>query len=166
MKLLKLKIENEDGFRSLQQDFVINFHTLADTEAMGQFRPFCFAGLNGSGKSNVLEALANIFYHLELCVAKYLPDSIKNPDNLKRTECSPDAFTLEYLIGQHNRKRYVVSLFDKIVISKKAGEEPGIKVYEFPFKEENLLIPNPETTKEDEKKGLINSSGKNTRRAR
>ena len=42
MKLLKLKIENKDGFRSLQQGFEINFHTLDDTEAMGQFRPFCF----------------------------------------------------------------------------------------------------------------------------
>lgn len=160
MKLLKLKIENEEGFRSLQKGFEINFHTLADTEAMEQFRPFCFAGLNGSGKSNVLEALANIFYHLEVCVAKYLPESIKNPENFKRKECTPDAFTLEYLIGQHNRKGYVVSLFDKVLISKKAGEEPGIKVYEFPFKEENILIPNPETSKEDKKKGLINSSGK------
>lgn len=160
MKLLKLKIQNEDGFRSLQKGFEINFHTLADTEAMGQFRPFCFAGLNGSGKSNVLEALANIFYHLEVCVAKYLPESIKDPQNFKRNECTPDSFTLEYLIGQHNRKGYVVSLFDKIVISKKVGEEPGIKVYSFPFKEEDLLIPNPETNKEDKKKGLINSSGK------
>lgn len=160
MKLLRLKIENEDGFRSLQKGFEINFHTLADTEAMEQFRPFCFAGLNGSGKSNVLEALANIFYHLEVCVARYLPESIKDPNNFKRNECTPDAFTLEYLIGQHNRKGYVVSLFDKVVISKKEGEEPGIKIYSFPFNEEDILIPNLKTIKEDEKKGLINSSGK------
>ena len=160
MKLLKLKIENEEGFRSLQKGFEINFHTLADTEAMEQFRPFCFAGLNGSGKSNVLEALASIFYHLELCVAKYLPDSIKDPDNFKRTECTPDAFTLEYLIGQHNRKYYALHYFDKIVITKKQGEEPGIKVYGYPFIEDNIIIPNSETSKEDIKKGFINSSGK------
>jgi len=160
MKLLKLKIENEEGFRSLQKGFEINFHTLADTEAMEQFRPFCFAGLNGSGKSNVLEALASIFYHLELCVAKYLPDSIKDPDNFKRIECTPDAFTLVYLIGQHNRKYYALHYFDKVVITKKKGEEPGIKVYEYPFKEENIITPNPETYKEDIKKGSINSSGK------
>jgi len=160
MKLLKLKIENEEGFRSLQKGFEINFHTLADTEAMEQFRPFCFAGLNGSGKSNVLEALASIFYHLELCVAKYLPDSIKDPDNFKRTECTPDAFTLEYLIGQHNRKYYALHYFDKIVITKKQGEEPGIKVYGYPFNEGNIIIPNPDTSKEDIKKGFINSSGK------
>ena len=160
MKLLKLKIENEGGFRSLQKGFEIGFHTLADTEAMEQFRPFCFAGLNGSGKSNVLEALANIFYHLEVCVAKYLPESIIDPKNFSRNECTPDAFTLEYLIGQHNRKGYVVSLFEKVVISKKEGEEPGIKVYAYPFGEENKLIPNSETSKEDKKEGLINSSGK------
>ena len=57
MKLLKLKIENEEGFRSLQKGFEINFHSLSDIDAMCEFRPFCFAGLSGSGKSNVLEAL-------------------------------------------------------------------------------------------------------------
>ncbi len=146
MKLLRLKIENEEGFRSLQKGFEINFHTLADTEAMGQFRPFCFAGLNGSGKSNVLEALATIFYHLEVCVARYLPESIKDPNNFKRNECTPDAFTLEYLIGQHDRKGYVVSLFDKVTITKEEGQEPKMFIQSFPFdesteKREVSLIP-------------------------
>ena len=121
MKLLSLKIENKEGFRSLQQGFEIKFHILEDTEAMEQFRPFCFAGLNGSGKSNVLEALANIFYHLELCVARYLPESIKEPNNFKRNECTPDAFNLEYLIGQHNKKAFSVELFDKAMVRKEIG---------------------------------------------
>lgn len=133
MKLLRLKIENEDGFRSLQKGFEINFHTLADTEAMEQFRPFCFAGLNGSGKSNVLEALANIFYHLEVCVARYLPETIKDPNNFKRNECTPDAFTLEYLIGQNNEKPYIYKNFYKVTICKKVGEEPEMKIKEYPF---------------------------------
>ena len=146
MKLLRLKIENEDGFRSLQKGFEINFHTLADTEAMEQFRPFCFAGLNGSGKSNVLEALANIFYHLEVCVARYLPESIKDPYNFKRNECTPDAFTLEYLIGQHNRKAYALYYFDKVIITKEEGKEPKMFIQSFPFddkteKREVSLIP-------------------------
>ena len=146
MKLLRLKIENEDGFRSLQKDFEINFHTLADTEAMEQFRPFCFAGLNGSGKSNVLEALANIFYHLEVCVARYLPESIKDLNNFKRNECTPDAFTLEYLIGQHNRKAYALYFFDKVTIIKKEGKEPKMFIQSFPFdgsteKREVSLVP-------------------------
>lgn len=146
MKLLRLKIENEDGFRSLQKGFEINFHTLADTEAMEQFRPFCFAGLNGSGKSNVLEALANIFYHLEVCVARYLPESIKDPNNFKRNECTPDAFTLEYLIGQHDRKAYAPYFFDKVIISKEEGQEPKMFIQSFPFdksteKREVSLVP-------------------------
>lgn len=146
MKLLRLKIVNEDGFRSLQKGFEINFHTLADTEAMEQFRPFCFAGLNGSGKSNVLEALANIFYHLEVCVARYLPESIKDPNNFKRYECTPDAFTLEYLIGQHNRKAYALYFFDKVTIRKEEGKEPKMFIQPFPFdesteKREVSLVP-------------------------
>jgi len=160
MKLLKLTIENKDGFRSLQQGFEINFHTLADTEAMAQFRPFCFAGLNGSGKSNVLEALANIFYHLEICVARYLPESINNPINFKRHECTPDAFTLEYLIGQHDRRAYIIENFHKVIITKEEGKEPGIKVYEYPFKKENIVIPNPDTIEEDTKNGIVINSGK------
>lgn len=146
MKLLKLKIEHEAGFRSLQKGFEINFHSLEDTEAMEQFRPFCFAGLNGSGKSNVLEAIANIFYHLEVCVARYLPESIKDPNNFKRNECSPDAFTLEYLIGQHDRKYYALYFFDKVTITKEEGKEPRMFIQPFPFdesteKREVSLVP-------------------------
>jgi restriction system-associated AAA family ATPase len=135
MKLLSLKITGKDGFRSLRQDFRINFHTLNETEAMEQFRPFCFAGLNGSGKSNVLEALANIFYHLEICVARYLPESIKNPKNFKRNECTPDAFILEYLIGQHDKNVYALFFFDKVTITKNEGEEPQLFIQSYPFDE-------------------------------
>jgi restriction system-associated AAA family ATPase len=146
MKLLRLKIENKGGFRSLQKGFEINFHTLADTQAMEQFRPFCFAGLNGSGKSNVLEALANIFYHLEVCMARYLPESIKDPNNFKRNECTPDAFTLEYLIGQHNGKPYALYFFDKVTIRKEEGKDPKMFIQSFPFdesteKREVSLVP-------------------------
>lgn len=122
MKLLNLTIQNKEGFRSLQQGFAISFHTHWVT--MEEFRPFCFAGLNGSGKSNVLEALANIFYHLEVCVARYLPETIEDEKNFKRNECTPDAFTLEYIIKRHKPTRYSSYFFDKIIIAKKEGEEP------------------------------------------
>ncbi|MDI9857773.1 restriction system-associated AAA family ATPase [Flectobacillus roseus] len=133
MKLIRLKIENEGGFRSLQKDFEIKFHYLADTEAMEQFRPFCFAGLNGSGKSNVLEALANIFYHLEVCVARYLPESIKDPQNFKRHESVPDAFTLEYLIPEKESMSNSIKGFYKVKVSKKEGREPQLFIQPFPF---------------------------------
>lgn len=141
MKLLNLKIEDPIGFRSLQKDFEINFHSLSDVDAMGKFRPFCFAGLNGSGKSNVLEALSTIFYHLEICVARYLPESIKNPENFKREICTPDAFTLEYLIGQSSLEIYTLEHLHKVTITKKIGEEPVMEIQEFPFDSSVKKIP-------------------------
>lgn len=143
MKLIRLKIENEGGFRSLQKGFEIKFHSLVDTEAMEQFRPFCFAGLNGSGKSNVLEALANIFYHLEVCVARYLPESIKKPQNFKRHECTPNAFTLEYLIPEKEVKPNGVEKFIKVKIFKKEGKEPQMETQFYPFDNTNNIINIP-----------------------
>jgi restriction system-associated AAA family ATPase len=129
MKLLKLKIGSiTENFRSLQAGFEINFHTLDNTFAMENFRPFCFAGLNGSGKSNVLEALSAIFYHLEFCVARYKPENFKK--YFKSESCAVDAFTLEYLIGQHNRN-YTPFYFDKVTIEKEVGKAPVMFVKEF-----------------------------------
>lgn len=141
MKLLKFKIgEISENFRSLHNGFEINFHSLNDTVSMEEFRPFCFAGLNGSGKSNVLEALSAIFYHLEICVAQYLPESIKNPENFKRNECSPDAFTIEYLIGQHDGSHYSIKNFHKVFITKKINKEPKMEIQEFPFDDSKTKI--------------------------
>jgi restriction system-associated AAA family ATPase len=133
MKLLKLKIENEEGFRSLQKGFEINFHTLDNTDAMSAFRPFCFAGLNGSGKSNVLEALANIFYYLEVCVARYLPESIEDSKNFKINQCTPDAFRLEYLIGEKDLQPINIKKFVRVFISKKEGKKPQMFIQTFPY---------------------------------
>ena len=134
MKLLSLKIgEMKGSFRSLYPGFEIRFHDQFDEIGMGQFRPFCFAGLNGSGKSNVLEALAHIFYHLEICVARYLPDSIRDPKNFQREKSSPDAYVLEYLIGKRDSDDYQVKNLSKVIISKIAGQEPDMIVKEYPF---------------------------------
>src|SRR5690242_3608396 len=117
MKLLKLEIgdlRKEKQFRSLQAGFKVEFHSLDDKgqKAMETFSPFCFAGLNGSGKSNVLEALSAIFFHLECCVAKFKPKTFQK--NFRSEECNLDAFSLEYLIGQHNSKPYALTYFDKV----------------------------------------------------
>lgn len=135
----------DDNFRSLYPGFEIYFHSLQDIKAMEEFRPFCFAGLNGRGKSNVLEALANIFYHLEICVARYLPDSIRdtNRGNFKRDVCNPDAFELEYLIGQHNEKLYQTENFHKVTITKLKGKEPEMYIQEFSLEENVSLISIP-----------------------
>lgn len=124
MKLLKLKI-NEGGFKSLQKGFEINFHTLENTEAMEQFRPFCFAGLNGSGKSNVLEALSAIFYHLEFLVAAFQPKNFR--DYFDRSKSYPDAYELEYLISEKDGLVGVANMI-RVLITKKEGEEPVMQI--------------------------------------
>lgn len=144
MKLLKLTIGDlpkEKQFRSLHSGFQVVFHSTSDKdiESMGKFRPFCFAGLNGSGKSNVLEALSSIFFHLESCVAKYKPKTFEK--HFRRNECKPDAFTLEYLIGQRNGKNYVFNNFAKIIIKKEYGKEPEMFRQSFPLSDNEELIP-------------------------
>lgn len=144
MKLLKLEIGDlpkEKQFRSLHAGFKVEFHSL-DTKgikAMESFSPFCFAGLNGSGKSNVLEVLAAIFYHLECCVAKFKPKTFAA--HFRPNECNPDAFTLEYLIGQHNSKPYALVYFDKIIIKKEKDKAPLMWRQIYPFTKEQELIP-------------------------
>jgi len=126
MKLLSLEIGEQ--FRSLHPGFQVNFHKLTDkgVESMLEFQPFCFAGLNGSGKSNVLEALAAIFYHLEFCVAKFRPESFEK--HFKRNTCTPDAFKLQYLICLSNQKEYNPQVAYLVTIDKKIGDEPHMFV--------------------------------------
>lgn len=139
MKLLSLEIGEQ--FRSLHPGFKVDFHQLTDkgVQSMLEFQPFCFAGLNGSGKSNVLEALAAIFYHLEMCVAKYRPDSFEKHFN--RRKCTPDAFTLKYLTCSSNKKDYVLFLADIVTITKEKGKEPTMKVEPHPFSKDKGAEP-------------------------
>lgn len=142
MKLLKLEIGDlpkEKQFRSLHAGFKVEFHSLdaKGMKAMQSFSPFCFAGLNGSGKSNVLEAMASIFYHLECCVAKFKPKSFEK--HFRPNECNPDAFTLEYLIGQHKSKPYELAYFDKIIIKKEKDKAPLMFRQSYTYPEEELV---------------------------
>lgn len=144
MKLLKFEIgelPKEKQFRSLHSGFKVEFHSLDNkgTKAMESFSPFCFAGLNGSGKSNVLEALASIFFHLECCVNKFKPNAFEK--NFRPHECNPDSFTLEYLIGQIENNPYSVEFFDKITIQKEAEKPPKMFRQSFPFTKDKEELP-------------------------
>ena len=100
MKLLRLKITDPAGFRSLPYGFEHHFRTewsLQDELAQPDgFAPFVCAGPNGSGKSNLLEALAAIFFQIEILRGRrsFLPEELQNADQ----EFSPVAFELDYLI--------------------------------------------------------------------
>jgi restriction system-associated AAA family ATPase len=106
MKLVRLKIIDADGFRSLPAGFEHHFRTESILEDEGdEFAPFVCAGHNGSGKSNLLEALAAIFYQLEVQRVRrsFLPevfqyDRVDNPQGIKGGAGFPNAFELEYQI--------------------------------------------------------------------
>lgn len=63
MKLLKLKLFSV--FRSLPEGFELNFRN-NNYSSEDELEPVCLVGLNGSGKSNTLEVICEIFYYLEL----------------------------------------------------------------------------------------------------
>lgn len=133
MKLIRLKIEDERGFRSLQKDFEINFQSDFNDSESDDFYPYVLAGQNGSGKSNVLEALAEIFYHLDCIYTSYKPDyfnkSDNNPKGFDSTVSRIDAFELEYYtfldqdIFPFNKSKFKKA---HIFIKKKTGTRPHI----------------------------------------
>ena len=111
MKLVRIKIEDPAGFRSLPCGFEHYFRTewtLQDELVSPEgFAPFVCAGPNGSGKSNLLEALAAIFYHMECIYLENRPDSFdydeqENPKGFRGKQGVPDAFEVEYLIRRPN----------------------------------------------------------------
>ncbi|WJI14338.1 restriction system-associated AAA family ATPase [Pseudoxanthomonas winnipegensis] len=130
MKLLRLKITDPKGFRSLPCGFEHHFRTewsLQDElEQANDFAPFVCAGLNGSGKSNLLEALAAIFFQLEVLRVRrsFLPEPLQD----EVPDVSPIAFELEYLIRVPAEYRGPGSpLWAKAAVWKNAGESVRIR---------------------------------------
>lgn len=125
MKLIRLQIN--ERFRSLHKGFRMDFHPPYFSKELNNFSPFCFVGLNGSGKSNALEALAAIFYHLECCSTQYLPNNFRK--QFDPSISTPDAFELEYFIKPRSRDYRAIENkpFEHIKILKERRKEP--KVY-------------------------------------
>jgi restriction system-associated AAA family ATPase len=166
MKLLRFKVNTPEGFRSLQQGFEIHFLNNYNYNIAHEFNPNILTGRNGSGKSNVLEAMANIFYHLDCMYADYLPDNFSKKSTKKDDEkegttidknyvfdntiCVVDAFELEYLIDipatVAYRTLWNVSDFPNylmqthIKISKEIGKQPVIKWINIPTDNDREII--------------------------
>jgi restriction system-associated AAA family ATPase len=104
MKLIKLELR--DDFRSLKKGFVINF----TNDKSSKFNPYCLVGLNGSGKSNILEILATIFYQLDLICLGFQPEIFEKYDT---SETKPNSYLLEYFIGE-NRVRVVKEIGKRV----------------------------------------------------
>jgi restriction system-associated AAA family ATPase len=100
MKLLRLKITDHNGFKSLNKDFEIKFQNSFNDFESNDFYPYVLAGQNGSGKSNVLEALAEIFYHLDCIYVRYKPENFDqsddNPEGFNPSISRINEYELEY----------------------------------------------------------------------
>lgn len=96
MKLLRVKILGQN-FRSLPAnvDYVFN-----DTLTENKLSTKVFAGLNGSGKSNFLELIAEIFYYLERTQLSGTTKSYSENKNF--------GFEIEYLIPKTKKDFHVV----------------------------------------------------------
>src|ERR1035437_156169 len=141
MKLLRLYIKSK--YSSLNENFELNFrnpYVVESTENMDwdKFQPFCLAGLNGSGKSNVLEALANIFYHIESCANINQPEIFIN--QFSASNSKPEAFELEYYINPENNKIPGIENMVRVSISKKENEIPKMQYTMFPFDSEPVPV--------------------------
>lgn len=144
MKLLKLEINSDYG--SLKKGFKLSFRDeLGDfldskilSKEWNDFHPFCFAGLNGSGKSNVLEALANIFYHIESCANVNQPQVFV--DNFDEKDCKPNAFLLQYYILKEKGAKSTIENFTLVTIQKKVGKRPEMYHQLYPFNGEKVKV--------------------------
>lgn len=102
MKLLRVKILGEN-FRSLTANIDYDFN---ETHYEKTLSTKIFAGLNGSGKSNFLELLAEIFYYLERTRLNNTPKSYIENKNF--------GFELEYILPSSKKNFWIVENHKKI----------------------------------------------------
>ena len=129
MKLIRLKINQPNGFRSLKKGFEMYFLRDFHYQDATDFNPYVLAGTNGSGKSNVLEALAEIFFHLDCIYLGNKPDyfekSKENPKGFDPKKSRIDAYELEYFTFLDKQfENYPEGKKAHIRITKKLGERP------------------------------------------
>ena len=153
---MRLKsIELYDDFRSLKSGFRLDFiKELPSNE--NAIEPYCIVGRNGSGKSNILELLSAIFFHVEVSCLEYLPKDIiikinedeeeyeerEELDIFQSFTTSPNAFKLEYYSHIDGKETLVT-------IEKRADEYR--KVY-LEGDSENLL---DKKELQDQKRGIL-----------
>lgn len=108
MKLVRLKIIDADTCGGLLNDVEINFRNgVVETES---FSPLCLIGPNGTGKSQVLQIIAEIF---QAVFAKFLPEEEQGTPN------NQIQFELEYLITMPKGEVELIKIYRQKVSNKK-----------------------------------------------
>lgn len=113
MKLVRLKLLSP--FRGLHEGFELRF---AERELDDSLEPYCFVGLNGSGKSNVIESLAEIFFYLE----RYGRGEVRDTKKTIEGDAQSFGFEIEYAYDMHRGLEIMGSLpglrsdYDKVTV--------------------------------------------------
>lgn len=102
MKIHRLKI-NQIDHRPLLNGIELFFYPSTSVQ------PNCFIGINGSGKSQVLETLAEIFYYLDKLYG--------NPENKTIVSNAPLLFELDYSVTIR-KKEYLIEVKQSIPKSR------------------------------------------------
>lgn len=106
MKLLRFSILDEyKSLGSFDQDL------RSPEQPKGELSPICLVGLNGSGKSNLIEAMSEIFCYLELINLPYQSITSRHKEMDLR-------FEIEYLLPEKGKR------FRKIRVSKRTDSLP------------------------------------------
>ncbi len=141
MQLKRVKLLS--SFRGLPEGYEINFNPSSKKE--GAFEPICFVGLNGSGKSNLLEFLSEVFYYLET----YQKSDKKHLNDFKNYFCFEIEYFLPQIAFKNSRKiwdelsfvweRYAHDPFIRII--KNQTEYPIISAI---FKDKEIMLSEKE----------------------
>ncbi|MGZ4072396.1 MAG: hypothetical protein ACXVDZ_02730, partial [Bacteroidia bacterium] len=130
MKLLKLKINS--AFRSLPKGFELNFRQ-DNFEPEDIHEPICLVGLNGSGKSNSLEVICEIFYYLELQTIAETTELKKLDDRYLKL-----SFEVEFLISAEKWKytfsriidnKFDINSEDKVTVHCSKVKDQGLQIF-------------------------------------
>lgn len=112
MRLLSFEIgQSYKSLESFKYEFRQDF---SGGIGLAGIEPLCFVGLNGSGKSNIIEALSEVFCFLDLVCLNY-------KETPKWAEMSPLTFKLSYSF-KVRKKEYVV------LISSVKGKAPCLYI--------------------------------------
>jgi len=138
MKLVSVKILNNDGFRSLNPNE--NYTFGVSSLQPGQLTTKIFAGINGSGKSNFLELLSEIFYFLEIYHLPGTPEEEKAHKGI--------GFEIEYLISlpvdflEGHYKAAAADKYIQVRIAKPMGEKPEFSIKRLEDDEYTIRVDN------------------------
>lgn len=126
MKLIRLKLLSE--FRGLAKGFEIEFTNNKINRK--SIEPICLIGLNGSGKSNVLEVISEIFYYLETFKSA-------NKNDLKKYNYE-FGFEIEYILPRSVYLEQINTTGDRNLISdenyqmriyKECNKTPFLRIF-------------------------------------